>query len=180
MALMGIGWVKVKMLPFDNKSNSRSSSTCPKAARWKTRAVRAVNRRRRRVEPEVTDYEIYAGVSSPFSFNGLVRHYFMRRGANIADVQVNLVQGRRRAQSHDIAKRVRPRVTEIARYGAAGRRRRSAAARPCCKRWLLKSTDRTKRAVSRWRTRLSSFQKTPGVVDTIGISRRSAEGAISD
>ena len=73
-----------------------------------------------RVEPEVTDYEIYAGVSSPFNFNGLVRHYFMRRGANIADVQINLVsKGERKAQSHDIAKRVRPRVTEIAaKYGA--------------------------------------------------------------
>ena len=56
----------------------------------------------------------------PFNFNGLVRHYFMRRGANVADLQINLVsKGERKAQSHDIAKRVRPRVTEIAaKYGA--------------------------------------------------------------
>src|SRR4029079_19300607 len=62
----------------------------------------------------------YAGAASPFNFNGLVRHYFMRRGANIADVQVNLVcKGERKAQSHDIAKRIRPRVTDIAaKYGA--------------------------------------------------------------
>lgn len=121
MALMGIGWVKVKMLPFDNKSefqiilNMPDGSTLEDTAQCAREMAVAV-----RVEPEVTDYEIYTGVSSPFNFNGLVRHYFMRRGANIADVQINLVsKGERKAQSHDIAKRVRPRVTEIAaKYGA--------------------------------------------------------------
>jgi multidrug efflux pump subunit AcrB len=121
MALMGLGWVKVKMLPFDNKSefqiilNMPEGSTLEDTAQCAREMATAV-----RVEPEVTDYEIYAGVSSPFNFNGLVRHYFMRRGANIADVQINLVsKGERKAQSHDIAKRVRPRVTEIAsKYGA--------------------------------------------------------------
>ena len=73
-----------------------------------------------RVEPEVTDYQVYAGVASPYNFNGLVRHYFMRRGANVADIQVNLVaKHQRKAQSHDIARRIRPRVTAIAeRYKA--------------------------------------------------------------
>ncbi len=73
-----------------------------------------------RVEPEVTDYEIYAGVASPFNFNGLVRHYFMRRGSYVADLQINLVsKAERKAQSHDIAKRNCPRVAEIAaRYDA--------------------------------------------------------------
>jgi multidrug efflux pump subunit AcrB len=121
MALMGIGWVKVKMLPFDNKSefqiilNMPEGSALEDTAQCAREIAAAV-----RVEPEVTDYEIYAGISSPFNFNGLVRHYFMRRGANIADVQINLVsKGERKAQSHDIAKRIRPRVTEIAgRYGA--------------------------------------------------------------
>jgi multidrug efflux pump subunit AcrB len=67
----------------------------------------------------VTDYEIYAGVAAPFNFNGLVRHYFNRRGANVADVQINLVgKHERKAQSHDIAKRVRPRVAAIVeKYG---------------------------------------------------------------
>jgi len=74
-----------------------------------------------RTEPEVSDYQIYAGTASPFNFNGLVRHYFMRRGANVADLQVNLLpKHERQAQSHDIAKRVRPRLTAIAeKYGAA-------------------------------------------------------------
>jgi multidrug efflux pump subunit AcrB len=121
MGLMGIGWVKVKMLPFDNKSefqiilNMPEGSALEDTARCAREMAAAV-----RVEPEVTDYEIYAGVPSPFNFNGLVRHYFMRRGANVADVQINLVsKGDRKAQSHEIAKRIRPRITEIAaRYGA--------------------------------------------------------------
>ncbi|HVR35653.1 MAG TPA: efflux RND transporter permease subunit, partial [Methylomirabilota bacterium] len=121
MALVGIGWVKVKMLPFDNKSefqiivNLPEGSALERTAQCAREIAAAV-----RVEPEVTDYQIYAGLAAPFNFNGLVRHYFMRRGANVADLQVNLVsKGERKAPSHDIAKRVRPRVAEIAsRYGA--------------------------------------------------------------
>jgi multidrug efflux pump subunit AcrB len=74
-----------------------------------------------RSEPEVRDYEVYAGTASPFNFNGLVRHYFLRRGPSVADLQVNLLpKDERRAQSHEIAKRVRPALAAIAaKYGAA-------------------------------------------------------------
>ena len=121
MALVGVGWVKVKMLPFDNKSefqiilNMPEGSSLERTAQAAREIAAAV-----RTEPEVTDYQIYAGTSAPFNFNGLVRHYFMRRGANIADLQINLVgKHERKAQSHDIARRVRPRVAEIAaRFGA--------------------------------------------------------------
>ncbi|HVV73077.1 MAG TPA: efflux RND transporter permease subunit, partial [Verrucomicrobiae bacterium] len=121
MALVGIGFVKVKMLPFDNKSefqiilNMPEGSALERTAQAAREIAAAV-----RTEPEVTDYQVYAGVAAPFNFNGLVRHYFMRRGAHIADLQVNLVsKAERKAQSHDIAKRVRPRVAAIAaRYGA--------------------------------------------------------------
>jgi len=41
MSLMGIGWVKVKMLPFDNKSEFRSSSICRRQRAGKHGAVRA-------------------------------------------------------------------------------------------------------------------------------------------
>ena len=121
MAPVGIGWVKVKMLPFDNKSefqiilNMPEGSSLERTAQAAREIAAAV-----RTEPEVTDYQVYAGVAAPFNFNGLVRHYFMRRGANVADLQINLVsKNQRHAQSHDIAKRVRPRVAEIAaRYDA--------------------------------------------------------------
>jgi multidrug efflux pump subunit AcrB len=121
MALVGIGWVKVKMLPFDNKSEFQIILNMPEGSALEqtaqaAREIAAVVR----VEPEVTDYQIYAGTAAPFNFNGLVRHYFMRRGPHVADLQINLVsKGERKAQSHDIAKRVRGRVTAIAeRYGA--------------------------------------------------------------
>jgi multidrug efflux pump subunit AcrB len=121
MALVGVGWVKVKMLPFDNKSefqiilNMPEGSALERTAQAAREIAAAI-----RTEPEVTDYQVYAGAASPFNFNGLVRHYFMRRGANVADIQVNLLpKSERKAQSHDIAKRIRPRVTEIAaKYGA--------------------------------------------------------------
>ena len=49
------------------------------------------------------------GTASPFNFNGLVRHYYLRQGANMADIQVNLAsKGLRKDQSHAIAKRIRP------------------------------------------------------------------------
>jgi len=121
MGLMYIGWVKVKMLPFDNKSefqvilNMPEGSALEDTAQCAREMAAAI-----RVEPEVANYEIYAGVASPFNFNGLVRHYFMRRGANVADLQINLVsKSERKAQSHEIAKRIRARVTDIAKkYGA--------------------------------------------------------------
>ena len=121
MALVGIGWVKVKMLPFDNKSEFQIILNMPEGSALERTAQAARELAASvRDESEVTDYEIYTGVAAPFNFNGLVRHYFMRRGANVADIQVNLVgKGERKAQSHDIAKRVRPRVAAIAeKFGA--------------------------------------------------------------
>ena len=120
-ALVGIGWVKVKMLPFDNKSEFQVILNMPEGASLEqTTAVAREMATAIRDEPEVSNWQIYAGVASPFNFNGLVRHYFMRQGANIADIQVNLVpKHERKAQSHDIAKRVRPRLAAIAeRYQA--------------------------------------------------------------
>jgi multidrug efflux pump subunit AcrB len=114
--LVGIGWVQVKMLPFDNKNEFQIVINMPEGSSLEETAQAA-----REIahtvgdEPEVINYQIYAGTSAPFNFNGLVRHYFLRRGAHIADIQVNLLpKGDRSAQSHDIAKRVRPRVDEIA------------------------------------------------------------------
>ncbi len=116
MGLVGIQWVKVKMLPFDNKSefqvilNMPEGSSLEHTARVAKDMAEVI-----RDEPEVRDYQIYVGTSAPYNFNGLVRHYFMRQGANVADIQVNLTaKHHRSAQSHEIAKRVRPRIAEIA------------------------------------------------------------------
>ncbi len=120
-SLVAVKWVKVKMLPFDNKSEFQvvvdmpAGSTLEETAAA-TREIGGVLA----TVPEVLNYQMYVGTSSPYNFNGLVRHYFLRRGANQADLQVNLVpKGERKAQSHEIARRVRPLVQAAgARYGA--------------------------------------------------------------
>ncbi len=113
--------VTVKMLPFDNKSEFQVIIDMPEGSSLEeTTALTRQMGEYLKTVPEVSDYQIYAGTAAPFNFNGLVRHYFMRSGSNVADIQVNLVsKGERREQSHDIAKRVRPALKAIAdQYGA--------------------------------------------------------------
>jgi len=121
-SLVYLGKVKLKMLPFDNKSEFQiildmpEGSPLEQTARVALEMAETVGR-----EPEVVNYQIYAGTASPYNFNGLVRHYFLRSGPTVADVQVNLKsKANRDSQSHDIAKRVRPEIARIAeKYGAA-------------------------------------------------------------
>jgi multidrug efflux pump subunit AcrB len=113
--------VRVKMLPFDNKSEFQVIIDMPEGTTLEqtTRVAREVARRVAE-EPEVVNYQVYAGTASPYNFNGLVRHYFLRQGANEADIQVNLLpKEERSAQSHDISKRVRDAIVPIGeKYGA--------------------------------------------------------------
>ena len=121
-ALVALGFVQVKMLPFDNKSEFQLVIDTPEGTTLEqTTRIALEMAAVLRSEPEVRDYQIYAGTAAPFNFNGLVRHYFMRSGPNVADIQVNLVgKDARLAQSHDIAKRIRTLVAPIAaRHGAA-------------------------------------------------------------
>jgi multidrug efflux pump subunit AcrB len=121
MALVASGWVRVKMLPFDNKSELQVVIDMPEGTTLEQteRVARALGREAAR-QPEVTSYQSYVGTSGPFTFNGLVRHYYLRRGSNVADLQVNLVpKGDRRQQSHAIAKRIRDQIAPLAvRFGA--------------------------------------------------------------
>jgi multidrug efflux pump subunit AcrB len=122
VALFPLKWVTVKMLPFDNKSEIQVIVDMPEGTTLEqtTRVAQEIGTYLRTVA-EVTDLQIYAGTSAPVNFNGLVRHYDLRRGSNVADLQVNLLHKKERSdQSHDIAKRIRPPIVEIAaRHGAA-------------------------------------------------------------
>jgi multidrug efflux pump subunit AcrB len=113
--------VTVKMLPFDNKSELQVIIDMPEGSTLEHTAsvAREIGEYISTV-PEVMNYQVYAGTAAPFNFNGLVRHYFLRAGGNVADIQVNFVpKGQRTAQSHDIAKRIRPAVQKIGkRYNA--------------------------------------------------------------
>ncbi|HEX4935655.1 MAG TPA: efflux RND transporter permease subunit, partial [Gemmatimonadaceae bacterium] len=124
VGLVGVRAVQVKMLPFDNKSEFQVVLDLPEGTTLETTSAAAEEvARYLRTVPEVRSTEVYAGTSAPFNFNGLVRHYFLRRGANVADVQVNLAPKHDRdRQSHDIAVAVRPGVQEIAaKYGASAK-----------------------------------------------------------
>ncbi|MEP6945100.1 MAG: efflux RND transporter permease subunit [Acidobacteriota bacterium] len=121
ISLVALKFVKVKMLPFDNKSEFQVVVDMPEGSTLEqTAAVTRELAAYVATVPEVVDYQMYVGTAAPYNFNGLVRHYFLRQGPNVADIQVNLAsKDDRSAQSHDIAKRVRPFLQQIAfRYGA--------------------------------------------------------------
>ncbi|MBS1118473.1 MAG: acriflavin resistance protein, partial [Deltaproteobacteria bacterium] len=121
MALVAVKWVRVKMLPFDNKSELQLIVDMPEGTTLEqTDRVTQALADAIRSEPEVQSFETYVGTTGPYNFNGLVRHYFLRAAPNVADIHVNLVdKGDRHDQSHAIAKRMRDRITPIAtKFGA--------------------------------------------------------------
>ena len=169
MALVAVKLVEVKMLPFDNKSEFQVILDLPEGATLESSnaAAGAVAGYLRSV-PEVVGTQTYAGTAAPFNFNGLVRHYFLRRGANVADVQVNLrPRGERRRQSHAIAVAVRPAVDSIARrFGASAKIAEIPPGPPVLSTLVAEiyaADDSTRRdAASRVK---AVMEATPGVVD---------------
>ncbi|SNY95312.1 efflux RND transporter permease subunit [Flagellimonas pacifica] len=113
--------VAVKMLPFDNKNEFQVVIDLEEGTTLERTAVVAKEiGAYLSTRPEVMNYQSYVGTTAPITFNGLVRHYDLRGGSNMADIQVNLTDKHdRKAQSHDIAKMLRPKIHEIAvRYNA--------------------------------------------------------------
>jgi len=113
--------VEVKMLPFDNKNEMQVVIDMPEGTTLeRSNAVAKEIAFALKDVPELVNYQVYAGESAPINFNGLVRHYDLRSGSNVADIQLNLKsKNERDDQSHDIAKRIRPLVQRVAgRYGA--------------------------------------------------------------
>jgi len=112
--------VVLKMLPFDNKSEFQVVLDMPEGVSLEetTQVLNEIGSYLGTV-PEVTDYQVYAGTAAPINFNGLVRQYYLRQGANLGDVQVNLVDKHDRdRQSHEVALGVRGPIQEIAqRFG---------------------------------------------------------------
>ncbi|ESU20728.1 multidrug resistance protein AcrB/AcrD/AcrF family protein [Flavobacterium cauense R2A-7] len=109
--------VAVKMLPFDNKNEFQVVIDMPEGTTLeRTAAVTKEIAQYLSQRPEVVSYQNYVGTSAPITFNGLVRHYDLRGGSNMADIQVNLLHKEDRSeQSHDIAKAVRPEIQKIAK-----------------------------------------------------------------
>ncbi|MDQ1349682.1 MAG: hypothetical protein QG573_3063, partial [Acidobacteriota bacterium] len=121
MTLFPLRVAAVKMLPHDNKSELQVVVDMPEGTTLEhTAAVARELALALRDLPEVTDIETYVGTSAPYNFNGLVRHYFLRSGPLVADLQVNLLPKHDRATaSHPFAKSLRPLLAPIAaRHGA--------------------------------------------------------------
>jgi multidrug efflux pump subunit AcrB len=169
-SLVTIGWVRVKMLPFDNKSEFQVIIDMPESATLEKTTNLAMDMGDfLKTVNEVADFEIYAGTAAPMNFNGLVRHYYLRQGPNVADIQVNLVgKGSRNAQSHEIAKRVRPGLRKIAdRYGARMKVAEVPPGPPVLSTLVAEiygpNYDKQREVAQEV---LKIFEDTPGVVDT--------------
>ncbi len=117
VGLAGVKFVVLKMLPFDNKSEFQVVVDMPEGSSVEqTARVLGELGNYLATVPEVTDYQVYAGTAAPINFNGLVRQYYLRSGANVGDIQVNLLDKHvRDRKSHEIALSVREPLQVIGR-----------------------------------------------------------------
>jgi multidrug efflux pump subunit AcrB len=169
VAFVPLKWVRVKMLPFDNKSEFQVIVDMPDGTTLEqtTRVTQALGRYLGE-QPEVTNYQIYSGTSGPYNFNGLVRHYFLRRQPNQADIQVNLLNRHERsAQSHEIARRLRPELDKIAAPFGARIKVSEVPPGPPVLQTLVAEVygPDPKRQIEFAGQVKKIFQQTPGVVD---------------
>ncbi len=163
------GYVKLKMLPFDNKSEFQVIIDMPEGtALEQTARVARELASEAALCPEVQDVQVYAGTAAPYNFNGLVRHYYLRRGANVADLQINLSpKGERKRQSHAIAKELRPRLQALAQpYGARIKVAEVPPGPPVIQTLVAEVYGPDATARNALARRIEGiFQRAPGVVD---------------
>ncbi|HEX6907823.1 MAG TPA: efflux RND transporter permease subunit, partial [Terriglobales bacterium] len=168
-AFVPLKWVRVKMLPFDNKSEFQVIIDMPDGTTLEQTAhVAQALGRYLGQQPEVTNYEIYAGTSGPYNFNGLVRHYFLRRAPNQADIQVNLLPlDKRSLQSHEIARRLRPQLAAIAKpFGARIKVAEVPPGPPVLETMVAEVYGPDLKRQTQVAAQIKNiFQQTPGVVD---------------
>ncbi|HET7696625.1 MAG TPA: efflux RND transporter permease subunit [Vicinamibacterales bacterium] len=170
VAFVPLGLVTMKMMPFDNKSEFQVMIDMPEGTALEATARVASALASATLQDEtVVNVQQYVGTSAPYNFNGLVRHYFLRRAPHLADLQVNLVpKAERRVQSHDIAGRVRERLLPIARQFGATIQVAEVPPGPPSLQTLVAEVygpDPARRLALAAQIK-SIFEQTPGVVDT--------------
>jgi len=169
IAFVPLKWVRVKMLPFDNKSEFQVIIDMPDGTPLEqtTRVAQTLGSYLSQ-QPEVMNYQIYSGTSGPYNFNGLVRHYFLRRQANQADIQVNLLSRHdRKAQSHEIARRLRPELVRLAApFGARIKVAEVPPGPPVLQTLVAEVYGPDYKGQVQLASQIKQiFQQTPGVVD---------------
>jgi multidrug efflux pump subunit AcrB len=170
VALVPLGLVRVKMLPFDNKSEVQVIVNMPDGTPLEqTLSVTQALGAELAKQPGVLNYQLYTGTSGPYNFNGLVRHYYMRHLPNQADIQVNLLPAKQRSeQSHAIAKRLRPLLVAIGnRYRARIQVSEVPPGPPVIQTLVAEVYGPDLDGQTRVAQQIKQiFQHTPGVVDT--------------
>ena len=167
--LIPLKMVMVKMLPFDNKNEFEVVIDMPDGTGLETTAAVAETLSRQILDqPEVTDVQLYIGTAAPFSFNGLVRHYYLRQSPNEAQIQVNLIgRDKRKTSSHEIAGRVRELIVPVAQdFGARVKVVEVPPGPPVIQTLVAEiygPTQETRLAVAQQVKDI--FEATPGVVD---------------
>jgi multidrug efflux pump subunit AcrB len=168
--LVPLKLVRVKMLPFDNKSEIQVIVNMPEGTPLEqTLRVTDALGDALAHQPGVLNYQEYAGTSGPYNFNGLVRHYYMRSMPNQADIQVNLVPAsQRRLQSHGVAKQLRPLLDSIGnQYGARIQVTEVPPGPPVLQTLVAEVYGPSLQGQLQVADRIKSiFLNTPGVVDT--------------
>ena len=107
--------VRVKLLPFDNKSEIQVVLDLPHGATLEdTDRMLMTAAERLKTLPELVSIQAYSGTASPFNFNGLVRHYYLRENPEQGDLSINLLpKGERSRASHAIALDIRRRLADL-------------------------------------------------------------------
>ncbi|MDO8910580.1 MAG: efflux RND transporter permease subunit [Phenylobacterium sp.] len=115
-AMFATRTVTVKLLPFDNKSELQVVLDMPEGTSLEgTQRALADAAMIARDLPEVVAIDAYAGTASPFNFNGLVRHYYLRNKPEMGDLSVALAEkGERHRSSHAIALDLRQKLAKVA------------------------------------------------------------------
>jgi multidrug efflux pump subunit AcrB len=108
--------VKVKMLPFDNKSEFQVTVDYPVttplmlSSEWSSELARKIL-----AHTDVKMVQVFSGEPAPFSFSGMVKHTFFRKQEYMSDLHVVLADKHERKKSgHDIINELRPIIKEFA------------------------------------------------------------------
>lgn len=170
IALVPLGMVRVKMLPFDNKSELQVVINMPDGTPLEqtVRVAQSLGAELAK-QPDVLNYQVYTGTSGPYNFNGLVRHYYLRQMPNQADIQVNLISAQNRhVQSHVIAKQLRSVLVGVGnQYGARIQVTEVPPGPPVIQTLVAEVYGPDLNGQTRIAHEIKSiFQNTPGVVDT--------------
>jgi multidrug efflux pump subunit AcrB len=169
VVLVPLQIVTVKMLPFDKKSEFQVMVRLPEGtALVETDRVTRTLASHVIRDAAVVNVQSYVGTSAPYNFNGLVRHYFLRRASNLADLQVNLTpKDERSEQSHAIARRVRDTLVPVAKQLGASIQVAEVPPGPPVLQTLVAEVygpDHDRR-LELARDVRRVFEETPGVVD---------------